>query len=62
MVRDRVVGVRRVRFPPEVITLAVRWFLHFGLFSRDLEELLAERAVTVDHVHLVRPTHMLVIT
>ncbi len=31
------------RFPPEVITLAVRWLLRFGLSYRDVEELLAER-------------------
>jgi transposase, IS6 family len=38
------------RFPPEVITLAVRWYLRYGLSYRDLEELLAERGVEVDHV------------
>ena len=32
--------------------LAVRWNLRFGLSSRDLEELLAERRVEVDHVTL----------
>jgi transposase-like protein len=31
------------RFPPEIIVLAVRWYLRYGLSSRDLEELLAER-------------------
>ncbi len=31
------------RFPPEVITLAIRWYLRFGLSYRDVEELLAER-------------------
>jgi transposase, IS6 family len=33
------------RFPPEVIMLAVRWYLRFGLSYRDLEELLAERGI-----------------
>ena len=42
------------RFPPEVIMLAVRWYLRFGLSYRDLEELLAERGVDVDHVTLFR--------
>ena len=37
------------RFPPEVILLAVRWYLRFGLSYRDLEELLAERGIEVDH-------------
>jgi len=39
-------------FPPAVIVLAVRWYLRFGLSYRDLEELLAERGVEVDHVTL----------
>ena len=42
------------RFPPEVITVAVRWYLRFGLSYRDLEELLAERGVEVDHVTVYR--------
>ena len=42
------------RFPPEVILLAVRWYLRFGLSYRDMEELLAERGVAVDHVTLHR--------
>ncbi len=41
------------RFPPEVILLAVRWYLRYGLSYRDLEELLAERGIEVDHVTLV---------
>ena len=42
------------RFPPEVISLAVRWYLRYGLSYRDVEELLAERDVTVDHVSVYR--------
>ena len=42
------------RFPPEVILLAVRWYLRYGLSYRDLEELLAERGIDVDHVTLYR--------
>lgn len=42
------------RFPPEVIVLAVRWYLRFGLSYRDLEELPAERGIEVDHVTLYR--------
>jgi transposase-like protein len=42
------------RFPPEIITLAVRWYLRFGLSYRDVEELLAERRVEVDHVSIYR--------
>src|SRR5436190_4715038 len=42
------------RFPPEVITLAVRWYLRFGLSYRDVEELLAQRGIEVDHVTIYR--------
>jgi len=37
-----------------VILLAVRWYLRFGLSYRDLEEILAERGIEVDHVTLFR--------
>jgi len=42
------------RFPREVISVAVRWYLRYGLSYRDVEELLAERGVTVDHVTIYR--------
>jgi IS6 family transposase len=42
------------RFPSEVIVLAVRWYLRFGLSYRDVEELLAERGVEVNHVTIYR--------
>jgi transposase-like protein len=41
-------------FPPDVIVLAVRWYLRFALSYRDVEELLAERGVEVDHVTIYR--------
>jgi hypothetical protein len=37
-----------------VIVLAVRWYLRFGLSFRDVEELLAERGIQVDHVTIFR--------
>src|SRR5215216_2273146 len=42
------------RFPADVIVLAVRWYLRFGLSYRDVEELLTERGVEVDHVTVYR--------
>jgi transposase-like protein len=42
------------RFPREVISVAVRWYLRYGLSCRDVEELLAERGITVDHVTVYR--------
>ena len=41
-------------FPPDVIVLAVRWYLRFALSYRDIEELLAERCIDVDHVTVYR--------
>jgi len=37
-----------------VIVLAVRWHLRFALSHRDVEELLTERGVQVDHVTIYR--------
>jgi transposase-like protein len=37
-----------------VISVAVRWYLRYGLSYRDVEELLAERGMTVDHVTVYR--------
>jgi transposase-like protein len=42
------------RFPTEVIVVAVRWYLRFNLSYRDVEELLVERGVEVDHVTVYR--------
>jgi IS6 family transposase len=47
-------GFAGFRFPREVIVLAVRWYLRYGLSYRDVEELLAERGITVDHVTIYR--------
>jgi IS6 family transposase len=42
------------RFPPEIIVLALRWYLRYGLSYRDVEELLAGRGIEVDHVTVYR--------
>jgi transposase, IS6 family len=47
-------GFAGFRFPPAVILVAVRWYLRYGLSYRDVEELLTERGVTVDHVTVYR--------
>jgi transposase-like protein len=47
-------GVRRLPVPAEVIVVAVRWYLRFNLSYRDVEELLVERGVEVDHVSVYR--------
>ncbi|HKR49537.1 MAG TPA: IS6 family transposase [Pseudonocardiaceae bacterium] len=47
-------GFAGFRFPSDVIMVAVRWYLRYGLSYRDVEELLAERGITVDHVTIYR--------
>src|SRR5918994_2455700 len=47
-------GFAGFRFPAEVIMLAVRWYLRYGLSYRDVAELLAERGIAVDHVTIYR--------
>jgi transposase-like protein len=42
------------QFEPEVILLAVGWYLRFSLSYREVEELLAERCLLVDHVTVWR--------
>ena len=53
-VRETSTAFAGFQFPSEVILLAVRWYLRYGLSYRDLEELLAERGIEVDHVTLYR--------
>ena len=44
---DGTVGLHRVPLSAEVILLALRWYLRYGMSCRDLEELLAQRGVEV---------------
>jgi hypothetical protein len=41
-------------FPAEIIVLAARWYLRYGLSYCDIEELLCERGIEVDHVTVYR--------
>jgi len=41
-------------FADEIIALCVRWYLRFSLSYRDLEELMAERDLSVDHTTVWR--------
>jgi IS6 family transposase len=42
------------QFEPEMILLAVGWYLRFSLSYRDVEELRAERGLRADHVTVWR--------
>jgi transposase-like protein len=46
--------VPRGHFEDVIILLCVRWFLRYSLTYRDLEEIMAERGLTVDHVTIWR--------
>ena len=41
-------------FAEEIIVLCVRWYLRFSLSYRDLEELMTERGLSVDHTTVWR--------
>ena len=53
-IQPPVSGFAGFRFPPEVILIAVRWYLRYGMSCRDLEELLAEPGIEVDHATVFR--------
>jgi transposase, IS6 family len=41
-------------FEAEIILLCVRWYLRYSLSYRDLEEMMAERGLTIDHTTIYR--------
>ena len=46
--------VKGRQFTAEIILWAVRWYLQFPISYRDLERMLADRGITVDHTTLFR--------
>jgi transposase, IS6 family len=54
MRRDRPAAFKGRHFEPEVIILCVRRYLRFALSLRNLEEIMAERNVHIDHVTIWR--------
>src|SRR5438309_11869691 len=41
-------------YQAEIIVLCVRWYLRYSLSYRDLEEMMAERGLSVDHSTIAR--------
>ena len=41
--------LNRLHYPLDVILLCVRWYVPYSLSLRDLEEMMAERGLAVDH-------------
>src|SRR5438270_12198162 len=54
MSSDQADRFRARHFPREIIVLCVRWYLRYCLSYRDLEEMMAERGVQVDHSTIAR--------
>lgn len=45
---------RRLHYPVDIIAQCVRWYLAYSLSLRNLEEMMAERGIVVDHSTLHR--------
>jgi putative transposase len=41
--------LKRLHYPLDVILMCVRWYVAYPLSLRHLEEMMAERGVSVDH-------------
>ena len=54
MGKNRPTLFRGRHFRSEVIVLCVRWYLRYPLSYRDLEEMMAERGLAVDHSPIAR--------
>src|ERR1035441_9899956 len=41
--------IKRLRFPLDIMLLCVRWYVAYPLSLRNLEEMMQERGLSVDH-------------
>lgn len=41
--------LKRLHYPLDVMLLCVRWYVAYPLGLRDLEEMMSERGISVDH-------------
>ena len=48
------ISFKGAHFPKDIILYAVFFYVHYGVSSRDLEEIMEERGVNVDHATLNR--------
>jgi len=48
--------LKRLRYPLEIMLVCVRWYAAYPLSLRNLEEMMAERGVAVDHATVHRWT------
>src|SRR5437762_12818691 len=54
VIQHRAALFRGRHFEDVIILLCVRWYLRYSLAYRDLEEIMAERGLSVDHVTIWR--------
>ena len=54
MMHNRPAIFRGRHFEPEIIATCVRWYLRFSLSLRNVEEMMAERGLMVDHTTVWR--------
>src|SRR5882762_8079565 len=54
MPRIRAALFRGRHFEDEIIVLCLRWYLRYSLSYRDLEEMMAERGLSLDHSTIAR--------
>ncbi|CDH02054.1 transposase (fragment) [Xenorhabdus bovienii str. feltiae Moldova] len=45
---------KRLHYPVDIIAQCVRWYLAYALNLRNLEEMMAERGIGVDHATIPR--------
>ncbi|MGF6471541.1 transposase-like protein [Paraburkholderia youngii] len=41
--------LKRLHYPLDAMLMCVRWYVAYGLSLRNLEEMMAERGIDVDH-------------
>ena len=46
--------LKRLHYPIDVILMCVRWYVAYGLSLQNLEEMMSERGIEVDHSTLHR--------
>jgi putative transposase len=46
--------LKRLHYPLDIIVMSVRWYVAYGLSLRNLEEMMSERGIEVDHSTLHR--------
>jgi putative transposase len=54
-------ALKRPHYPLDIMLACVRWYVAYPLSLRDLEEIMSERAVSVDHSRVHRRSSKLLL-